>query len=236
MSATGASRSWDGAHQEEPSVAVLVPIKSLERAKGRLADRLDHAARRELAQIMARGVIAAASPTPCYVACDDIDVARQAESWGAEVLWCPVSGLNESVTYATTSLRARGVDHVVIAHGDLPLAPATAPGGFDPLVATGRVRLVTDTAGDGTNVLSLPLAHPWTFFYGPGSRARHVEEAARRDLPIEVITHDLLSQDLDTYADLDMVTTTLLTDEDLARRCDDLTRLLRAQSPSRHHP
>ena len=65
--------------------------------------------------------------------------------------------------------------------------------------------IVPDHRGDGTPVLALPTATPFTFAYGPGSAARHVAEAERRGLTIRRVADPDLAFDVDLPADLEML-------------------------------
>jgi len=152
--------------------AVLVPVKSFRHAKVRLASALDPARRAALAREMAVGVLAASRPLPVYVVCDDDEVARWASEEGANVLWSPERGLNGAVDDGVTALAAAGIDRVVVAHADLPLAIDLAwPAGHD------GVTLVPDRHDDGTNVACVPAKSGFRFAYGPGSFRRHGAEA-----------------------------------------------------------
>jgi 2-phospho-L-lactate/phosphoenolpyruvate guanylyltransferase len=131
--------------------AVLVPVKSFDEAKGRLANRLDPEHRARLAQDLAARVLAAAGSLPRFVVCDSAEVARWALSEKANVIWHPVPGLNPAVAFAVEMLGVLGTDRVIVAHGDLPLAQDIAwVGSFD------GVTIVPDRRGDGTNVMSVP--------------------------------------------------------------------------------
>ena len=186
---------------------VLIPVKGFERAKGRLAERLDEAQRSELARTMAERVVRAAEPLPTWIVCDSHEVAQWARDVGAAVLRVEAEGLNPSLTEATQRLRdvddANDDDgvaptHVVIAHADLPRAET-----LDGLSETGTVTIVPDRHLDGTNVLSLPLGTGFEFHYGPGSFAAHCEEALRRGLDLRVHRVPALEWDIDTPDDLD---------------------------------
>jgi 2-phospho-L-lactate/phosphoenolpyruvate guanylyltransferase len=179
------------------SVAVLVPVKAFSRAKHRLAAVLDPLARRTLARDLATRVVRAAGAMPVYVVCDDDDVAAWAESVGATVLWRPGAGLNAAVTDGVATLAVQGIDDVVVAHADLPLATDLAVvTGFD------GVTLVTDRRRDGTNVMCLPAAAGFTFAYGPGSFERHRAEATRHGLAVRVLDDPSLAWDVDEPDDL----------------------------------
>ena len=61
------------------------------------------------------------------------------------------------------ALAAEGVDRVIVAHADLPLASSLA------FLADGDgVTLVPDRREDGTNVACVPSAAGFRFAYGPG--------------------------------------------------------------------
>jgi 2-phospho-L-lactate guanylyltransferase len=177
--------------------AVLVPVKDFRRAKLRLAPTLSAAEREALAREMATHVVHAAAPLPVSVVCDDSHVADWAGELGAEVIWCPGTGLNGAVRRGVEQLATVGYERVVVAHGDLPLA-----GGFSSLTAWRGVSIVPDRHNDGTNVIAIPTAAGFTFAYGPGSYQRHLAEARRCGLGIEISRDATLTWDVDLPADL----------------------------------
>ena len=178
--------------------AVLIPIRSFNDAKTRLAGVLTEADRRRLAQAMAERVVHAAHDLPVHIVSDDAGVARWATRVGAQPLAPGVSGLNQSVAAAVEQIgNAPAVPaRIIIAHADLPIAD-------DLRVVTGSgVAIAPDSARDGSNVLSLPTGTPFTFRYGPSSFAAHREEAEQRGLPFTVIDDPSLALDVDEPADL----------------------------------
>lgn len=180
-----------------PPIAVVVPVKDFTRAKVRLAEHLDAAARAELARDMAGIVLAAAAPLPVSVVCDDVDVRAWAESAGADVIWTPGLGLNGAVQAGVAELADRGVDTVVVAHSDLPLATS-----LSWVAATPGVTLVPDRRLDGTNVLAVPAAAGFRFAYGAASFDRHRAEGLRLGLPVRIVRDARLGWDVDHPADL----------------------------------
>lgn len=182
-----------------PSVdpVVLVPVKAFADAKARLAAALSPTEREALARFTAGRVVAAAAPAPVYVACDDDTVAQWATDQGAHVLWHPGVGLNKAIADSVADLVALGVAHVVIAHGDLPRAT-----GLAALATTDCITLVPDHAGDGTNVLALPLPTQFGFSYGVGSFHRHLAAALASGRRVRVRRDPLLALDIDTPDDL----------------------------------
>jgi 2-phospho-L-lactate/phosphoenolpyruvate guanylyltransferase len=186
-----ASPSWLG------PAALLVPVKAFNQAKLRLAGALSPGERAELARTLATGVVAAAGDLAVAVVCDDREVAHWARDLGALVIWEPGRGLNGAVQEGVDRLTAAGVEHVVIAHADLPLASdlgwiARFPG----------VTLIPDRHHEGTNVIGIPARSSFTFGYGPGSFARHLAEARRLGLPVRTVHGSPLAWDVDVPADL----------------------------------
>lgn len=178
--------------------AVLVPVKAFSRAKERLAPCLDQPARAALARAMASRVVAAAAPLPVAVVCDDAEVAAWAVDHGARVVWAPGRGLDGAVVEGVAQLGALGIERVVVAHADLPLAA-----GLAPLAEGTGITLVPDRSEDGTNVAVVGTASGFRFSYGPGSFRRHRSEAARLGLPLLVVRPSELTWDVDHPGDLD---------------------------------
>lgn len=178
-------------------LAALIPVKSFRAAKARLAGVLTDDERAQLARAMATRVVDAARPWPTFVACDHDEVASFAEALGATVLWGPGLGLNGAIDHGVSTIAGKGFDHVVIAHGDLPLAVD-----LGVLARTGEVVIVPDRRRDGTNVLARPCAIDLPAAYGPASfrahyRAAVVSGAAR----VTVRTDRRLAIDIDTLDD-----------------------------------
>ena len=176
---------------------MLVPVKSFAQAKLRLESVLSAAERSDLARRMAAHVLRAAAPLPVVVVCDDLDVRAWAEAAGAEVVWCPGTGLNGAVTRGVAALADRGVGEVVVAHGDLPGARR-----FDHLTGAGGVTAIPDRRADGTNVLCVPTSVGFGFSYGAGSFRRHCTEARRLGLRLRVMHDPDLNWDVDLPEDL----------------------------------
>ncbi|MEM9562960.1 MAG: 2-phospho-L-lactate guanylyltransferase [Actinomycetota bacterium] len=185
--------------QEPRSAAVLVPVKSFDLAKGRLADAMAADERARLARSMAERVVAAAAGLPAFVVCATDEVAEWAVGVGAEVIRFEPPGLNAAVTHAARELAERGFNEVIVAHGDLPLAKD-----LTWLVDFDGVTVVADRRGDGTNVLVVPLGTGFEFHYGPGSARAHRTEARRVGLPHRTIDDPELGWDVDTPDDLNL--------------------------------
>jgi len=176
--------------------AALVPIKGFHAAKARLAPVLGASDRERLARWMATRVINAFGPIPTFVACDDERVAAWAEELGAGVLWGPGLGLNGAIDVGVETLAGKGIDHVVVAHGDLPRPDALAG-----VAVADTIVLVPDRRRDGTNVIARPTSALLPAEYGAGSFDRHLAAALAANVPVQVRSDPHLSIDIDTIED-----------------------------------
>lgn len=179
--------------------AVLVPVKAFDQAKRRLAGVLAPEARRALAAAMAETVLRAARDLRTAVVCDDEEVRAWAEGLGAEPIWTPGLGLNGAVAAGIAYLERRGVERVIVAHADLPLARD-----LTWVARTDGVTLVPDRHRDGTNVLCVPAGAGFSPAYGAGSFGAHRAEAARLGLVARLVPDVRLGWDVDQPADLDV--------------------------------
>lgn len=178
-------------------VALVVPVKSFDIAKGRLADVLTATQRADLAQRCAETVLRAGAPWPVYVVCESDAVSDWAKAHGARVVRQSTHGLNAAVDAGCEVARSDGADHIVIAHGDLPLAVS-----FAHLVVPGSVTVVPDRHRQGTNVVAVPATSAFTFRFGVDSFSHHCEQAGTDNIDIVVVDDESLALDLDTADDL----------------------------------
>ena len=179
---------------------VVVLIKSFERAKGRLADRLDASERRELAESMATTVLAAADADglSVLVVTDDDAVERWARGRGALVSRPSQNGLDAAALEGVGAARRLGFRVAVIAHADLPFATT-----FRHVAdRSEEIVIVPDRHGDGTNVIAVAVDAGFAFSYGVGSFARHRAEAERLGRSVAVIDDPDLAWDVDEPGDL----------------------------------
>ena len=188
---------YDASVRARQSHAVLVPVKAFADAKARLSSVLAPDQRSALARWTADRVVAAAGELPVYVACDDDEVAKWAVDRGAIVLWHPGAGLNGAVSRSVEQLADEGVTHVVVAHGDLPLAHHLAG-----LIVPGAITLVPDAHRDGTNLIAVPTELGFAFSYGAGSFQRHLAFALASGQRTIVRRDTQLARDIDTPDDL----------------------------------
>jgi 2-phospho-L-lactate guanylyltransferase len=180
--------------------AIVVPVRSFVLAKARLANVLDADARALLARTMADCVVDAAQKRVVVIVSSAPEVCAWARDRELELIADPGT-LDGAADAGHAWARDRAIARYVVVHADLPHASnldAVAGGGAEPLAI-----VVPDHRGDGTPVLSLPTATPFTFAYGPGSAARHEAEARHRGLDVRILHDADLAFDVDLPSDLE---------------------------------
>ena len=191
-------------------IVAVVPIRSLRHGKTRLSRVLGNEARETVLRHIADRVIAAAvdsgSIETVLVVSTDAETLEWAARFGPRVIAVPqpehLPGLDGAIHAGRTWAMDRDASAVVSLFADLPLI---VPDDIRRLVArTEPVVLGPDRLGEGTNALLLRLAGrgpEFTFAFGDGSLAKHLEEARR--LGLEAVLHEApgIAFDLDTPAD-----------------------------------
>lgn len=179
------------------STHVVIPVKSFDRAKARLAPALDPAERSHLARTLATGVVEAAAGLPVWIVCDDEAVVNWANDLGASVCLRPGIGLNAAVQAAVDERFDDGAARTIVVHSDLPLVTT-----LKCLAVTNNDMLIApDRHGTGTNAISTPTPS-FRFAFGKNSFRRHVDEARRCALQLRVISDDTFAWDVDEPNDL----------------------------------
>lgn len=179
---------------------MVIPIKPFTSAKGRLSQVLTPAQRAQLARECAERVVKSAGNLSVLVVTDtsvNNEVPEWAHEHGAECLLQVSTGLNGAANDAMAYARNNRFTHVLIAHSDVPLAHNIAQ-----FLEANTVCIVPDSAHDGTNVLALPTALPFSFHYGVGSFSAHVAEAVSHGLAPRIALSDEWALDLDEPEDL----------------------------------
>lgn len=191
---------------------VVVPLKGFASAKQRLAGVLNDSERQQLARAMIADVLAVLSAHPgisgvVLVADEpaaewlaryhDVTLLREVE--------LGVRGLNPILTAALDRLAQRGVDEVIVMHGDLPLLSSAD---IDTLLDAHRQRAedtavgVTDRDGIGTNALVLRLPLAWPLAFGTDSWKQHQRNAGAAGMRLVAVDARSLELDIDLPADL----------------------------------
>ncbi|MDO8749822.1 MAG: 2-phospho-L-lactate guanylyltransferase [Dehalococcoidia bacterium] len=185
---------------------ILVPMKPAYEGKTRLAGVLDADGRAALSLHLLQHVLSVASrvaSAETWVIGGDAWVKHVATLESA--LWQPDAGggLNEALRPAIRVAFEAGAPAILVLPGDLGLL---TPGDVNDLVrlANGFQKAVVSRAAadGGTNALLVPRGLALGPFFGPGSFQRHMQEAQKAKVPVEICHAAGLAFDLDTPHDL----------------------------------
>jgi 2-phospho-L-lactate guanylyltransferase len=188
------------------TVAVL-PLKTLESAKQRLAGELDPAPRRSLVEAMFSDTLIAlrraSSIDSTLVVTADHGAQRIAAGYGAEVVEDADAGHNEAAAVGIARALELDAARVLLVPGDCPLLD---PDEVDALVGrrapSRSVLVVPDRHGTGTNALLITPPSAFVPSFGEGSHDRHLTRARAAGLTVETVEVASLALDVDTPEDL----------------------------------
>lgn len=202
----------------------VVPVKSLARAKSRLAPYLSQSQRETLVLDMLAHVL--------YVlqSCDQLEqiavvsadkrVLEQAQIWGARPMREEQPGHNAALHAAALRELSEGVTALLTISADLPLLTKDDIQAMLEQSVRFDVVLAPSLDGTGTNALLTrpPLAIPYLF--GVNSLERHLRAARHRHLQSTIYSSHSLALDIDTIEDIAEMGTRRNQGE-FIRACDD---------------
>lgn len=198
----------------------LLPLKKFAHAKQRLSGVLSAEERYQLFEVMVKDVLSVLLRHPgierTLIISDDPAAKKLAADYSAELLsesGLQVSGLNSAVQAGVDVLAKRGINDVMVVHGDLPLLTV---GEITCLLEAHRKKgetskgtsanpmltIVPDERREGTNCLLCTPASRLTYCYGRHSFLAHAAQASRIGLPLQVLRLPGMMCDIDTPADL----------------------------------
>jgi len=191
----------------------IIPVKRFGQAKQRLLEHLDRPQRAEVVKAMLTDVLAAVCAAESVERVIVVTGEGRAERIAMrqaqrvrtpiEVLRDPSDrGHSEAATLGIIRALALGAECSALLPGDCPLLDPVELDRALARMAAGRVAVVPDRHGTGTNGLLLAPADAIGPAFGPGSCARHLERAERAGYEAATERLESLALDLDTPDDL----------------------------------
>jgi 2-phospho-L-lactate guanylyltransferase len=189
-----------------PATAII-PVKHFAAAKRRLADALGREARVALAAAMLGDVLDAVAQSESIrrtiVVTGEPEAERAAREQGCEIVTDPDdAGHSEAASAGVARALELGAECAVLLPGDCPLLDPRELDAALERVSTGRVGIVPDRHGTGTNALLLAPPNAIAPSFGEGSRERHARLVGAAGLDAALEPLDSLALDLDTPDDL----------------------------------
>jgi 2-phospho-L-lactate guanylyltransferase len=192
------------------ATAAVLPIKRFERAKQRLNNELAADARSTLAAAMLSDVLDALAQSrlleTVFVVSAEPTLGHLAERDGVVFIRdLAEAGQSRAALEGVARAAEFGFDSALLVPGDCPLVdPAELDALVERTAAAGiEATIIPDRPQKGTNALLLHPASPLEPQFGPGSLARHIEQAELRGLRYSVEQVASLALDIDTDDDLE---------------------------------
>ena len=186
--------------------AGLLPVKRLDRAKGRLSGWLDPDERAALALALFEDALDLCSSTPWlrwWVVSDDGEVLTIAADRGLGTIEDGGTGLNDALKMAIAEVVNHGADSVTVIPSDVPLAYEEDVRDLVDTGATSDVVVVPSDDDGGTNGLYLAPPDLLEPRFGSASLKAHVDAAADRHLRCSILALPRLALDIDTIKDVE---------------------------------
>jgi 2-phospho-L-lactate guanylyltransferase len=198
----------------------IIPVKRFGVAKQRLLEVLDRRQRAALVAGMLTDVIRNLAGSRHLDRVILVTGERRAEKIALhqarrmttplEVLRDPKdTGHPEAATLGVLRAKSLGATCAALLPGDCPLLDASELDAALERMEPGRVTVVPDRHGSGTNALLLSPPDAIAPGFGPDSCARHEERARRAGHRVEIEPLESLGLDLDTPEDLELLTEAL---------------------------
>jgi 2-phospho-L-lactate guanylyltransferase len=188
-------------------VAAIIPVKRFGAAKRRLAATLGAEPRAALALAMLGDVLAAVTRTQgtehVIVVTGEPAAERAAREHDVDLVADPTdAGHSQAAMLGISRAVELGATAVALLPGDCPLLDSSELDAALERISEGRVGIVPDRHGTGTNALLFAPPDAIEPAFGEGSRDRHerLARAAHHTAVIERL--DSLALDVDTPADL----------------------------------
>ena len=187
----------------------VVPLKSPELAKSRLANVLNPLARRDLFFAVAHHVITTLLRTPGITRVAVVTASDAADEFARN---CGASIIRQEGDYGTAAafvaavdyLQPLGLQHLLMIAGDLPLLSTAA---VEELIAAGTsipsVVIAPDRQRTGTNALLCSPPQVIAPCFGIDSFRRHREAVIVSGARLEIVESPALALDVDVADDLD---------------------------------
>jgi len=177
----------------------IVPWKAAGQRKTRLASALSPHERDRLAQRLFDRLVGVLDASPAVGRISVLSEARpetrpETRQGRGDLDWLPDGG--RGLNAELQALEVAGPRLII--HADLPLV---TPDDVEALLSAGRGdgAIAPDRHGTGVNALALDAGVSMAFRFGPGSFARHLEQAGGR---LTVVARPGLALDIDTPDDL----------------------------------
>lgn len=190
------------------NIWAVLPLKGLKDAKKRLSNILSPTERARLVTAMAHDMLsalcAASSLGGVMVISNDDDIKTLAANYPVELIpEGSKKGLSAAISHAATILADRGINAMLVIHGDIPLVtPDDINAIIEASLPEPSITIAPCSRKDGTNVMVCSPPDAIDFQYGKKSFEKHVQAALNIGIKSSEFLNHHLELDIDTADDL----------------------------------
>jgi 2-phospho-L-lactate guanylyltransferase len=206
------------------SLCAIIPIKPLRIGKSRLAGILNQEIREELNRFLLSSTLECLSGInkiqSVIVISYDPSALTLARKFGAKtVLEDRNTNINRALRKATLAARVLNYNSALIIPADLPLLKKE-----DVIEIIGKlgnppeIIIVPDRKGNGTNALLINPIGAINYNFGDWSFSKHIEQAERKGINVQICSLKSLSFDLDLPEDWDNLKAIMKNDSGLIHK------------------
>jgi len=183
-------------------IIAVIPVKPATQGKQRLAAALDSATRQRLVREMLEHVAGTVRRAHGLTGVGILTSDHSLVPPGIEQLPDPGAGLNAALAATAAALAARGTDAMLVLPGDLPFIITPDVEALLELARPGRIVVVPDARGAGTNALLLAPPQALMPQFGTGSLSAHLMSAAATAADCVVRVCPNIGRDIDEPGDV----------------------------------
>lgn len=191
------------------SLWAIVPIKPLRRGKSRLASVLSEKEREQLNQTLLTKTIRCLKEIKeideILIVSYDPSALTISREYGVRTIQeSPNTNINKALRKGTMAAMTFNVSSILIVPADLPfIEPAAIRELLGKAHKSPEIVIAPDRRMNGTNALFINPVGILDYDFGMWSFRKHIEQAERKKIRIEIYNNDKLSFDLDIPEDLD---------------------------------
>lgn len=189
-------------------VWAVLPLKGLIGAKNRLSNILSNEERVALVKAMAKDMLCALTKANnlagVVVISESEDIKKLVKEYPVEIIsQGKEKGLSGAISHASSILADRGIESMLVIHGDIPLVkPEDIDAIIEAALPAPSVTITPHSPRGGTNVMVCSPPNVIPFQYGNNSFSKHQKLARDNGVNLSEFTNDRLAIDIDTADDL----------------------------------
>lgn len=179
------------------NVHAVVPVKSLDHGKRRLAGALPGHERRRLIETMLEDVVATLNAVSSITVVSVLTDARSLVPQGCVEIEDPGLGLNAALARAARIVAAAGASTMLILPADLPFVTVEDIQALIDAASDNAIVLAPDAEGVGTNALLISPPGLLEPHFGVSSSAAHIASARALGAQVCLLHRHGLARDID---------------------------------------